>query len=54
VTQIDAAPTIFPAEDYHQNYFVQHPNQGYCMAVVAPKLAKFRAKFKALIAPQYS
>ncbi len=54
VTQIDAAPTIFPAEDYHQNYFAQHPNQGYCMAVVAPKLAKFRAKFKALIAPQYS
>ena len=54
VTQIDAAPTIFPAEDYHQNYFVQHPNQGYCRAVVAPKLAKFRAKFKSLIAPQYS
>jgi len=54
VTQIDAAPTIYPAEDYHQNYFVQHPNQGYCMAVVAPKLAKFRAKFKSLISPQYS
>ena len=54
VTQIDAAPTIYPAEDYHQNYFQQHPNQGYCMAVVAPKLAKFRAKFKSLIAPQYS
>jgi peptide-methionine (S)-S-oxide reductase len=54
VTQIDAAPTIFPAEDYHQNYFVQHPNQGYCRAVVAPKLAKFRTKFKSLIAPQYS
>jgi peptide-methionine (S)-S-oxide reductase len=54
VTQIDAAPTIYPAEEYHQNYFVQHPNQGYCMAVVAPKLAKFRAKFKSLIAPQYS
>ena len=54
VTQIDIAPTIFPAEDYHQNYFQQHPNQGYCMAVVAPKLAKFRAKFKSLISPQYS
>jgi peptide-methionine (S)-S-oxide reductase len=54
VTQIDPAPTIFPAEDYHQNYFVQNPNQGYCRAVVAPKLAKFRAKFKSLIAPQYS
>ena len=54
VTQIEDAPTIYPAEDYHQNYFQQHPNQGYCMAVVAPKLAKFRAKFKSLIAPQYS
>ena len=54
VTQIDAAPTIYPAEEYHQNYFQQHPNQGYCMAVVAPKLAKFRAKFKALIAPRYA
>jgi peptide-methionine (S)-S-oxide reductase len=54
VTQIDAAPTIYPAEEYHQNYFQQHPNQGYCMAVVAPKLAKFRAKFKALIAPNYA
>ena len=54
VTQIESAPTIYPAEDCHQNYFQQHPNQGYCMAVVAPKLAKFRAKFKALIAPQYS
>ena len=50
VTQILPAPTIYPAEDYHQDYFNQHPGQGYCMAVVAPKLAKFRAKFKALLA----
>jgi peptide-methionine (S)-S-oxide reductase len=54
VTQIDDAPTIYPAEDYHQNYFQQHPHQGYCAAVVAPKLAKFRAKFKSLIAPKYA
>jgi peptide-methionine (S)-S-oxide reductase len=53
VTQIQSAPTIYPAEDYHQNYFVQNPNQGYCAVVVAPKLAKFRAKFKDLITPQY-
>lgn len=52
VTQIEIAPAIYPAEDYHQDYFRQHPGQGYCMAVVAPKLAKFRAKFKALIAPE--
>jgi peptide-methionine (S)-S-oxide reductase len=54
VTQIELAPTIYPAEDYHQNYFQQHPYQGYCVAVVAPKLAKFRAKFKSLITPQYA
>jgi peptide-methionine (S)-S-oxide reductase len=54
VTQIESAPIIYPAEDYHQNYFQQHPHQGYCAAVVAPKLAKFRAKFKSLIAPQYA
>jgi peptide-methionine (S)-S-oxide reductase len=35
----------FPAEDYHQNYFEQYPNQGYCAFVVAPKVAKFRQKF---------
>jgi len=54
VTQIQTAPTIYPAEDYHQNYFQQHPNQGYCAAVVAPKQAKIRAKFKSLIAPHYA
>lgn len=53
VTQIADAPVIYPAEEYHQNYFRQHPGQGYCMAVVAPKLAKFRAKFQSLIAPEY-
>ncbi|WP_321796257.1 peptide-methionine (S)-S-oxide reductase MsrA [Caballeronia sp. J97] len=35
----------YPAEAYHQNYFAQHPNQGYCAAVVGPKVAKFRKKF---------
>ena len=53
VTQVDAAPVIYPAEDYHQNYFRQHPGQGYCVAVVAPKLAKFRAKFQSLIASEF-
>jgi len=35
----------WPAEAYHQNYFAQHPEQGYCSFVVAPKVAKFRQKF---------
>jgi len=54
VTAIDVAPVIYPAEDYHQDYFRQHPGQGYCMAVVAPKLAKFRSKFKALISNSFT
>ena len=36
------APAFYPAESYHQDYFRQNPGQGYCRAVVAPKVAKFR------------
>ncbi len=45
VTQVVPAQTFWPAEAYHQNYFRQHPDQGYCAYVVAPKLKKFREKF---------
>ena len=45
VTQIAAATTFWPAEDYHQRYFEQNPNQPYCRAVVAPKVAKFSQHF---------
>ncbi len=45
VTQLQPAETWFKAEDYHQNYFRQHPMQGYCAFVVAPKVAKFRKMF---------
>jgi peptide-methionine (S)-S-oxide reductase len=34
-----------PAEAYHQDYFANHPTQGYCSFVIAPKVAKFRQKF---------
>ncbi len=44
VTELAAAPAFHVAEDYHQGYFQAHPNQSYCAVVVAPKLAKFRAK----------
>lgn len=54
ITQIEVAPTIYSAEDYHRDYFRQHPGQGYCMAVVAPKLAKFRTKFKSLISADFA
>ncbi|MES2919264.1 MAG: peptide-methionine (S)-S-oxide reductase MsrA [Pseudomonadota bacterium] len=46
VTQVAEAETPFwPAEDYHQDFFARNPYQGYCQAVVAPKVAKFRQKF---------
>ena len=45
VTELSPATTYYKAEDYHQNYFVQHPLQGYCAFVVAPKVAKFRTMF---------
>ena len=37
------------SQDYHQDYYVQNPGQGYCRAVVGPKVAKFRQKFAKLI-----
>ena len=42
VTELVPAPTFYPAEDYHQDYFARNPAQAYCQAVVAPKVAKFR------------
>jgi peptide-methionine (S)-S-oxide reductase len=45
VTEITEAGNFWPAEDYHRDYFAKHPNQGYCQAVVAPKVVKVRAKF---------
>lgn len=45
VTQIAPFDKFYPAEDYHQEYFANNPNQSYCAAVVAPKVAKFRQKF---------
>jgi peptide-methionine (S)-S-oxide reductase len=49
VTEISDLPTYYPAEDYHQNYFNSHPDQGYCVFVVSPKVVKFRAQFKDLL-----
>ncbi len=46
VTEISAFTVFYPAEDYHQEYFANNPNQPYCSAVVGPKLEKFRKVFK--------
>ena len=49
VTELVPATTFHPAEDYHQQYFRRNPLQGYCQAVVAPKAAKVRQAFRALL-----
>ncbi|GBF90530.1 methionine sulfoxide reductase [Raphidocelis subcapitata] len=43
----DGAARFWPAEGYHQGYYQANPRQGYCMFVVEPKVAKFRAKWAA-------
>ncbi len=48
VTEVLPLTNYTPAEDYHQDFFANHPNQGYCMAVAAPKVAKFRKTFARL------
>ncbi len=45
VTEVTEFTNFYPAEAYHQEYFENNPNQPYCAAVVAPKVAKFRQKF---------
>ncbi len=50
VTEIEPLKNWYEAEEYHQNYFVKNPYQGYCMAVVAPKVMKFQEKFENLLA----
>ena len=47
VTEVASLDVFYPAEDYHQEYFVKHPNQGYCQVIIAPKVAKFRSKYLA-------
>jgi peptide-methionine (S)-S-oxide reductase len=49
VTEVTRAATFYPAEDYHQDYFANNPNQPYCRAVAAPKVEKVRKAFKELV-----
>ena len=48
VTEVLPLAHYHPAEDYHQDFFERNPYQGYCMAVAAPKVAKFRKTFAQL------
>lgn len=45
VTTIEPLGEVYPAEDYHQDFFAKNPTQGYCLAVAVPKVNKVRASF---------
>ena len=45
VTTLEPLTEFYPAEDYHRDYYRRNPGQGYCRAVIAPKVAKFRKQF---------
>ncbi|MEA2671411.1 MAG: peptide-methionine (S)-S-oxide reductase [Chloroflexota bacterium] len=47
VTEIVPLDVFHPAEEYHQDYYARNPEQGYCQAVINPKLAKLRQRFAA-------
>ena len=49
VTQLTRLEKFYPAEDYHQGYYRTNPAQGYCRAVIEPKVVKFRQKFARLL-----
>jgi peptide-methionine (S)-S-oxide reductase len=51
VTEVLPLSNYWPAEEYHQNFFEKNPGQGYCVAVAAPKVAKFRKTFARLQKP---
>lgn len=49
VTQIIQFEKFWPAEDYHQNFYNNNQNAGYCQVIINPKLEKFRAEFNSLL-----
>ena len=51
VTELELLSNYWRADDYHQHYFAQHPHQGYCAFVVAPKVEKFRKTFRTHLRP---
>lgn len=49
VTELSLAPTFYPAEEYHQNFYARNPSQGYCNFSIPPKLSKLRSKYLELL-----
>jgi len=46
VTEVGLLDKFYPAEEYHQDYYNQNQNAGYCQVIINPKIAKFESKFK--------
>ncbi|MDQ3459009.1 MAG: peptide-methionine (S)-S-oxide reductase MsrA [Deinococcota bacterium] len=51
ITELAPLTEFYPAEAYHQDYYAQNQNQPYCRAVIAPKVAKVRQKYRAKLKP---
>ncbi len=54
VTEIVPFTNFYDAEDYHRDYFNQHPSQGYCMIVINPKVQKLLKQYRADLKPEYA
>jgi len=52
VTEVTASTIFYPAEDYHQNYYNNNKTQGYCVAVINPKLEKFMKQYQSKLKKQ--
>jgi peptide-methionine (S)-S-oxide reductase len=50
--QVEPLQAFYPAEEYHRQYYRNNPNQPYCRAVIAPKVAKLRSKYLAKLKQQ--
>jgi len=51
VTELVPFSEFYPAEEYHRDYFRRNPGSGYCRAVIAPKVAKFRKEYASRLRP---
>ncbi|MGA7922844.1 MAG: peptide-methionine (S)-S-oxide reductase MsrA [Thermoplasmata archaeon] len=51
VTEVVPFTVFYPAEEYHRDYFVRHPERAYCQAIIAPKVAKFRKHYATRLRP---
>ncbi|MGH7731802.1 MAG: peptide-methionine (S)-S-oxide reductase MsrA [Candidatus Eiseniibacteriota bacterium] len=54
VTEVAPLGSFYPAEDYHQGYYRENPQQPYCRATITPKVAKLREKYRLRLKPEFA